>query len=215
MHEQCVTCCTVSRLVHSPGCPASVITWKISSQDSVITILGSQLTRLARLSCNRKVDAKLFYKTLTQCQRFKRSQCRTSRSITKKKTGRYRIVHLGVVVVAQPANPFTKSIVWSDGSQVSQFKHRASQKYYLFLTQITFNLKKNWRWSSSRYLEQILLSLHQTKNSRTATLGHSWASRILYLALHPSKKRKKSDKKERLKNIHRYVWTSTTFSLTY
>ena len=54
-HEQCVTCCPVSCLVNSPGCAASVITWKISSQDASITILRSQLTRLARLSCNRKV----------------------------------------------------------------------------------------------------------------------------------------------------------------
>ena len=45
-----------SRLVHSPGRPASVITWKISTRDPGITILGSHLTGLARLSCNRKVD---------------------------------------------------------------------------------------------------------------------------------------------------------------
>ena len=34
----------------------SVITWKISTRDPGITLLGSQLTRLARLSDNRKVD---------------------------------------------------------------------------------------------------------------------------------------------------------------
>ena len=55
-HEQCVTRCPVSRLVHSPGRPASVITWKISTRDPGITILGSQLTGLARLSYYRKVD---------------------------------------------------------------------------------------------------------------------------------------------------------------
>ena len=55
-HEQCVTCCPVSRLAYSPGRPASVITWKISARDPGITILGSQLTGLARLSYNRKVD---------------------------------------------------------------------------------------------------------------------------------------------------------------
>ena len=55
-HEQSVTRCPVFRLVHSPGRPASVITWKISTRDPGITILGSQLTGLARLSCNRKVD---------------------------------------------------------------------------------------------------------------------------------------------------------------
>ena len=38
------------------GCPASVITRKISSRDPGITILGSQLTGLAQLSCNRRVD---------------------------------------------------------------------------------------------------------------------------------------------------------------
>ena len=55
-HEQCVTRCPVSRLVHSPGRPASVITWKISTRDPSITILGSQLTGLTQLSYNRKVD---------------------------------------------------------------------------------------------------------------------------------------------------------------
>ena len=55
-HEQCVTHCPVSRLVHLPGRLASVITWKIATRDPGITIPGSQLTRLARLSYNRKVD---------------------------------------------------------------------------------------------------------------------------------------------------------------
>ena len=48
--------CPVSRLLHSPGRPASVITGKISTRDPGITILGFQLTGLARLSYNRKVD---------------------------------------------------------------------------------------------------------------------------------------------------------------
>ena len=48
-HEQCVTYCPVSRLVHSPGRPVSVITWKISTRDLGITILGCQLTKLARV----------------------------------------------------------------------------------------------------------------------------------------------------------------------
>ena len=47
-HEQCVTRCPVFRLIDSPGRPASVITWKISTQDPGITTLGSQLTGLAR-----------------------------------------------------------------------------------------------------------------------------------------------------------------------
>ena len=55
-HEQCATRCPVSRLVHSLGRRASVITWKISTQDPGITIPGSQLTGLVRLSFNRKVD---------------------------------------------------------------------------------------------------------------------------------------------------------------
>ena len=55
-HKQCVTRCPVSRLVHSPGRPATVITWKISTRDPGITILGSRLTGLTRLSYNRKVD---------------------------------------------------------------------------------------------------------------------------------------------------------------
>ena len=37
------------------GPSASVITWKISTRDPGITLSGSQLTRLARLSYNRKV----------------------------------------------------------------------------------------------------------------------------------------------------------------
>ncbi|CAH3173769.1 unnamed protein product [Porites evermanni] len=53
---QCVTRCPVSRLVYSPGSSTNVITWKISTRDRGITILGSQLTGLARWSCNRKVD---------------------------------------------------------------------------------------------------------------------------------------------------------------
>ena len=51
-HEQYVTRCPVSRLVHLPGRPSSVITWKISTRVPGITILGSQLTELARLSYN-------------------------------------------------------------------------------------------------------------------------------------------------------------------
>ena len=43
-------------LVDSSGRLASVITWKISTRDPGITILGSQLTGLARLSYNSKVD---------------------------------------------------------------------------------------------------------------------------------------------------------------
>ena len=55
-HEQCDIRCPVSRLVYLSGCPASVIARKISSRDPGITILGSQLTGLAQLSCNRRVD---------------------------------------------------------------------------------------------------------------------------------------------------------------
>ena len=54
--EQCVTRCSVSRWVRSPGRPTSVITWKISTRDPGITILGSQLTSQAQLSYNCKVD---------------------------------------------------------------------------------------------------------------------------------------------------------------
>ena len=55
-HENCVTRGPVTRLVYSPGRPASVITWEISARDPDITILGSQLPELARLSYNRKVN---------------------------------------------------------------------------------------------------------------------------------------------------------------
>ena len=55
-HEQFVTRCPVSRLVHSPGRPASVITWKIATREPGITIQGFHLTGLAGLSYNREVD---------------------------------------------------------------------------------------------------------------------------------------------------------------
>ena len=55
-HEQCVTRCPIYRLVDSLGRPAGIVTWKISTLDRGITILGSQLTALARLSYNRKVE---------------------------------------------------------------------------------------------------------------------------------------------------------------
>ena len=55
-HEQCFTRCPVSCLVHSLGRPASVITWKIATREPGITIQVFQLTGLAGLSYNRKVD---------------------------------------------------------------------------------------------------------------------------------------------------------------
>ena len=55
-HEQSVTCCPVSRLVHSPGRLAGVITWKISAWVPDNTILVSQLTGLAWWSYNHKDD---------------------------------------------------------------------------------------------------------------------------------------------------------------
>ena len=64
-HKQCVTRCPVFRLVNSPGRPASVISWKISSRDPGITILGSQLTGLAWLTCKRKVD--FFFGVFLRC----------------------------------------------------------------------------------------------------------------------------------------------------
>ena len=59
-HEQCVTRCPFSCLVHSPGRPQSVITWKMSTGDAGITIPGSQLTGLARSSYNRKLIVVVF-----------------------------------------------------------------------------------------------------------------------------------------------------------
>ena len=52
MHEQYVTRCPVSHMIHSPGRMASVITRKIPTLDPGISILRSQLTGLARLSNN-------------------------------------------------------------------------------------------------------------------------------------------------------------------
>ena len=56
-HEERVTCNAVSRFVEDSPCgPASAITWKISSQDPGITVVGSELTGLAGLLYNDKVD---------------------------------------------------------------------------------------------------------------------------------------------------------------
>ena len=56
-HEELVTRHAVSRFVEdAPGGPASVIKWKISSQDSGITVVGSELTVLAGLLYNDEVD---------------------------------------------------------------------------------------------------------------------------------------------------------------
>ena len=75
-HEQCVTRCTVFCLVDSSGHPASVITWKISTRDPGITILGSQLTGLARLSYNRKVDFCCVYlRCRVFCKAFQPGSC--------------------------------------------------------------------------------------------------------------------------------------------
>ena len=56
-HEERVTRDAVCRFVEdSPGGPASVIKWKISSQDPGITVVGSELTGLAGLLYNDEVD---------------------------------------------------------------------------------------------------------------------------------------------------------------
>ena len=56
-HEERVTRDAVSRFVEdSPGGPASVIKWKISSQDPIITVVGSELTGLTGLLYNDEVD---------------------------------------------------------------------------------------------------------------------------------------------------------------
>ena len=56
-HEERVTRDHVCRFVeHLPGGPASVIKWKISSQDPGITVVGSELMGLAGLLYNDKVD---------------------------------------------------------------------------------------------------------------------------------------------------------------
>ena len=56
--EERVTCDGVCGFVeHSPGGPASVIKWKISSQDPGITVVGSELTGLGGLLYNDEVDS--------------------------------------------------------------------------------------------------------------------------------------------------------------
>ena len=56
-HEERVTRDGVWRFVEdSPGGPACVIKWKISSQDPGITVVGSELTGLAVLLYNDEVD---------------------------------------------------------------------------------------------------------------------------------------------------------------
>ena len=56
-HEECVTRHAVSRFVEdSPGGPASVIKWKISTRDPGITVVRSELTGLTGLLYNDEVD---------------------------------------------------------------------------------------------------------------------------------------------------------------
>jgi len=56
-HEERVTRHAVSRFVEdSPGGLASVMKWKISTRDPGITVVGSELTGLARLLYNDEVD---------------------------------------------------------------------------------------------------------------------------------------------------------------
>ena len=55
--EERVTCDGVCGFVeHSPGGPASVIKWKISSQDPGIRVVASELMGLAGLLYNDEVD---------------------------------------------------------------------------------------------------------------------------------------------------------------
>ena len=56
MNSVLLFCFSLGSFACPPGCPASVITQKISTRDPGIAILGSKLTRLARLSYSRKVD---------------------------------------------------------------------------------------------------------------------------------------------------------------
>ena len=60
-HEERVTGDAVSHFVEdSPAGPASVIKWKISSQDPSITVVGSELTGLTGLLYNDEVDLSFF-----------------------------------------------------------------------------------------------------------------------------------------------------------
>ena len=58
--KQCA--CPVSRLVHSPGSPASVITWKISTQDSGITIPGSYICTVPQMILRPQMISKMDHK---------------------------------------------------------------------------------------------------------------------------------------------------------
>ena len=56
-HEERVTRDAVSHFVEdSPGGPASVIKWKISTRDPGITVVRSELTGMAGLLYNDEVD---------------------------------------------------------------------------------------------------------------------------------------------------------------
>ena len=58
--KQCA--CPVSRLVHSPGSPASVITWKISTRDSGITIPGSYICTVPQMILRPQMISKMDHK---------------------------------------------------------------------------------------------------------------------------------------------------------
>ena len=70
-HEQCVTRCPVFGYVDSLGRQASVTTYKNSTQHPSITVLRFQLTGLARLSYNHKLD---FWLRLTKVPGFLQSE---------------------------------------------------------------------------------------------------------------------------------------------
>ena len=58
--KQCA--CPVSRLVHSPGSPASVITWKISTRDSGITIPESYICTVPQMIPRPQLISKMDHK---------------------------------------------------------------------------------------------------------------------------------------------------------
>ena len=104
-HEQCVTRCPVYRLVHSPERPASVICWKIFTRDPGITILWSQLTGLARLSYNRKVD---FCCVLLRCRDLCKASQPGSCNQALSSIARFYALPLDLTDFLKPPNTHTK-----------------------------------------------------------------------------------------------------------
>ena len=155
-----VTRCRVSRLVHSPGRLASVITRKISSRDPGITILVSQLTGLARLSYNRKVD---FCCVKLRC----RDLCKASLpgSCTQARSCIVRLVHHSARLVHRRTNIRSHSALFNyllrSTKGCDNWKRAAYLQGSFFILENSYHqgdicLQNNEKWNiTAAWLDQL------------------------------------------------------------